>query len=196
MAKKIYAVRRGHTTGLFNSWQECREAVHGYSGAEFKSFSERSEAEEYLSGAAAHAPNPTAEATAYVDGSFSAESGSFSYGAVIFHNGEEHEFCKAFTDPEMAAMRNVAGEIMGAEFVMRYCLEQGIKSVNIFYDYEGIEKWCTGAWKAGKPGTIHYSLYYKSICDRLTVNFVKVKGHSGDILNDRADALAKSALGL
>ena len=33
--KKIYAVRKGHKTGLFATWAECQKAVSGYSGAEF-----------------------------------------------------------------------------------------------------------------------------------------------------------------
>ena len=32
--KKIYAVRKGHKTGLFYTWDECKKAVHGYSGAD------------------------------------------------------------------------------------------------------------------------------------------------------------------
>ena len=39
--KKIYAVRKGHKTGLFATWAECQKAVSGYSGAEFRGFTER-----------------------------------------------------------------------------------------------------------------------------------------------------------
>ena len=34
--KKIYAVRKGHKTGLFYTWDECKKAVYGYSGAEYE----------------------------------------------------------------------------------------------------------------------------------------------------------------
>jgi len=93
-------------------------------------------------------------------------------------------------------MRNVAGEIKCAEKAMRYCLVNGIKEVEIVYDYAGIERWCTGEWKANKPGTIAYKEFYDSLTDRLNVTFRKVKGHSGDTFNDLADQLARSALGL
>jgi ribonuclease HI len=46
--KKIYAVRRGRETGIFDSWKECQKQVSGYSGSEFKSFLNTEEALEYL----------------------------------------------------------------------------------------------------------------------------------------------------
>ncbi len=51
MAKKVYAVRRGKVTGLFDTWDECRDSVYGYPGAEYKSFGTREAAEDYLAGA-------------------------------------------------------------------------------------------------------------------------------------------------
>ena len=50
MAKKVYAVRRGKITGLFDTWDECRDSVYGYPGAEYKSFGTREAAEDYLAG--------------------------------------------------------------------------------------------------------------------------------------------------
>ena len=46
--KKIYAVRKGHKTGLFNTWAECQKATAGYSGAEFRGFTEKEEALAFL----------------------------------------------------------------------------------------------------------------------------------------------------
>ena len=48
--KKVFAVKRGKTTGLFYSWAECQESVDGYPGAEFKGFSAEEEAKAYLEG--------------------------------------------------------------------------------------------------------------------------------------------------
>lgn len=93
-------------------------------------------------------------------------------------------------------MRNVAGEIKGAQKAMQFCVNNDIGSIDIYYDYDGIEKWCTGVWKAKKSGTIAYKTFYDSIKDKIRVKFVKVVGHSGDKYNDLADKLAKSALGI
>ena len=93
-------------------------------------------------------------------------------------------------------MRNVAGEIYGSMAAMKYALEKGIKKLSIYYDYMGIAKWCTGAWKANKTGTRAYQAFYQEVIKKVQVHFVKVKGHSNDKYNDRADHLAKSALGI
>lgn len=38
---KFYVVWKGRKTGLFNSWEECKEQVHGYDKAVYKSFKNR-----------------------------------------------------------------------------------------------------------------------------------------------------------
>lgn len=189
---KYYAVKNGRKIGIFTDWESCRIQVEGFSGAEFKSFSKEGDAKAYLTETKKEPPEET---VAYVDGSFNAKTGEYSFGAVIFTDGEALEFSEKFSDAEMAEMRNVAGEIKGAEFVMRYCLENGIKSIKIVYDYMGIEAWATGKWKTNKKGTAAYKTYYDSIKGQLFVEFEKVKGHSGDKYNDMADTLAKRALG-
>ncbi len=191
---KYYAVKNGRKIGIFESWDECKRQVMGFSGASYKSFSNRLDAENFIKGESEK--KEKSEFYAYVDGSFSKDKLEFSYGAVLFKDGEVLEFSEKFSDPELISMRNVAGEIKGAEFVMRYCIENGISEIDIYYDYMGIEKWCTGEWQANKPGTISYRDYYNSIKNKLAVNFIKVKGHSGDKYNDLADLLAKKALGI
>lgn len=206
MPTKYYAVKQGRKPGIYTTWEECKKQVTGFSGAIYKSFPSHSAAEEFLEIQTAKAsPVPAApgqpdlrgaEAAAYVDGSYLHSSKRFSYGAVIYHNGKEYLFSEAFNDPALAEMRNVAGEIMGARKAIEFCLEHQIKSVTLYYDYQGIESWCTGAWKANKPGTIAYKQFYDNASTRLKVQFVKVKGHSGDVCNDLVDSLAKKALGI
>lgn len=196
--KKYYAVANGRIPGIYNSWDECKKQTDGFSGAIFKSFSNKEEAIRFI--------NPDYQnkidlddtncAIAYVDGSYLHEIKKFSFGAVIFHNGNEFHFCEAFSDSELVSMRNVAGEIKGAEFAMNYCIEHKIPSLCIYYDYQGIEKWCDGSWKATKPGTIAYKNTYLECAKLINISFCKVVGHSGDKYNELADKLAKSALGI
>ncbi|GAA0469355.1 viroplasmin family protein [Alkalibacillus silvisoli] len=200
MSKKYYAVKQGKKTGIFTTWNECKQNVHGYPGAEYKSFTSKAQAENYLTGTQEtddpekdRGTESEAEVVAYVDGSFNEVSSEFSYGSVIFYQGEQTHFAEKFSDPDLVSMRNVAGEIKGSERAMAFAVEKGAKSLTIHHDYEGISKWCTGEWKAKKPGTIAYKQCFDNIKNDVKVKFVKVKSHSGDEFNDLADKLAKDA---
>lgn len=196
MAKKFYAVREGRQTGIFYTWDECKKQTVGYSGAVYKSFTTIEDANSFLNIGKIDETEIFDGVVAYVDGSYDKNTHQFSYGVIILNNGEEHEFYQKFDDKDLADMRNVAGEIKGSEFAMRYCIENNIKSIKIYYDYEGVARWCLGEWKTNKDGTKAYKAYYDSIKNHLKVHFIKVKSHSGDKYNDVADYLAKKALGL
>lgn len=45
---KFYAVKNGRTPGIYNTWDECKEQVNGYSNAVFKSFETKEDAIAYL----------------------------------------------------------------------------------------------------------------------------------------------------
>ena len=202
--KKIYAVRKGRQAGLFYSWPACQEQIKGYSGAEYKSFSTEEEANVYVAGGASLAmlapvemmdPGPETM-LAYVDGSYNVKTKEYAAGVVALWQGQEITFSEKADDAELRGMRNVAGEIMGAQIAMKYAAEQGVRTLVIFHDYEGVEKWCTRAWEAKQNGTQRYKAYYDKIEQQLDIRFVKVKAHSGDQYNEQADRLAKNALGL
>lgn len=63
--------------------------------------------------------------------------------------------------------------------------------IEIHYDYNGIERWVTGEWKAKKEETEIYRDKMRSFFEMIDIGFVHVKGHSGDKYNDKADGLAK-----
>jgi ribonuclease HI len=46
--KKFYAVKVGHKTGIFSSWQECSFAIKGFSGPCFNFFFSLEEALAFL----------------------------------------------------------------------------------------------------------------------------------------------------
>lgn len=196
--KKYYAVRKGKCVGIYNTWDECKSQVNGFSGAEYKSFSNLEEANEYIYGKKeskiAYNGN-TVEA--YVDGSYEHCIKEYGSGVVILKDGN---ILKTYSikgnDEFLVTMRNVAGEIEAAKLAMNYCMEENIENLILYFDYEGIEKWCTGAWKTNKSGTIEYKAFYDKVKEKLNVKFVKVKAHSGDKYNEEADKLAKKAIGI
>lgn len=48
MAKKYYAVRVGHTPGIYVTWADCEVQVKGFPGAQYKSFTTEAEAKAYM----------------------------------------------------------------------------------------------------------------------------------------------------
>lgn len=220
MASKFYAVKKGKAPGIYRTWAECSAQVHGFSGAIYKSFQTMEEAESFMgnmsSPTSIKSNNPkknistmsapsiedilegryTDVAVAYVDGSYYHPAKTFSFGAVIAYQGEEYHFNGKSQEETLVSMRNVAGEIKGAECAMQFAVEHNCNKIYIYHDYEGIARWCLGEWKANKEGTKDYKAFYDKMKEKVEISFVKVKGHSNDKYNDLADMLAKQALGL
>ena len=207
--KKIYAVRKGHKTGLFYTWEECKKAVQGYSGAEYKGFFTKEEAEAFLNIKIDRVALDTKKGVTptdleiatkdqlvvYVDGSFDVSLQKYSFGCVILlEDGRVIERCGNGEEPELLAIRNVAGEMYGAMYAVQWALKNGYSSVVLHYDYEGIEKWATGIWNAKNPHTQKYVAFMKKLQEQIKVIFQKVKAHSGNYYNEQVDKLAKKAL--
>ena len=206
--KKIYAVRKGKTTGIFYSWDECSASVNGYPGAEYKSFTIKEEANAYLGNSFAAqieeekkdqkntAPDRTESTlTAYVDGSFDPSIGKYAFGCILLTpDGEIIRESGNGQDPESLAIRNVAGEMLGAMYAVQWAINHGYPSLTIYYDYEGIAKWAQGDWKAKNKRTQQYAEFMNGKRSYIQLTFQKVKAHSGDHYNEEVDKLAKSAL--
>lgn len=195
--KKFYAVKAGRKPGIYLSWDACKAQITGFSGAVYKGFETEDEARLFLLDSRIEKETSEDALVAYVDGSYNVATKEFSYGMVLLEAGEViAKECEKSNDASLAAMRNVAGEIKGAEAAMRYAKEHDRKELVIYHDYEGIAKWCLGEWKANKEGTKAYKAFYDAVSRQIQITFVKVKGHSGDTYNEMADQLAKQALGL
>ena len=206
--KKIYAVRKGHKTGLFATWAECQKAVSGYSGAEFRGFTEKEEALAFLnmettgnvSGdkakeAAGIVEVPENMVIAYVDGSFEKSIGRYAFGCVILTpDGQEIRKSGSGSDSAGVAIRNVAGEMLAAMNAVRYAMQNGYKSVNICYDYSGIEMWATGEWKTNNELTMKYARAMQEWGEKISIMFQKVAAHTGIEYNEAVDQLAKFAV--
>lgn len=207
MAQKYYAVRKGRQLGIYTDWSECEKQIKGFSGAEYKSFLTQEEAQNYINNtisttSAESNNNTTLKATKgnntvqiYVDGSYSESYNLASFGYIILKNDNEiYRHYDIVDNPNVIDMRNVAGELAGVMSALSWAKNNDITEVTIFYDYEGIEKWTTGEWKAKKENTILYKKFIENISNTIKIIFIKVKAHSGNKYNELADTLAKSAL--
>ena len=197
MTSKYYAVKKGKKPGVYRTWDECKAQTDGFSGAIFKSFKTQEEAEAFIGNKKEDTiEDKKPQVYAFVDGSFNVKTGVYGYGGFLFDGQDKHILSGSGDDAEMATMRNVAGEILGSMAAVEKAIELGIKELSIYYDYMGIEMWATGAWKRNKEGTVAYHEYMNSVRDKIQINFVKVKGHSGVEGNEEADILAKKAVGV
>ena len=212
--KKVYAVKKGKMTGLFDTWEKCREAVHGCPGAEFKGFATEEEASAYL-GCGADASETDGDSSdrkkglkketeqgrkeeglaAYVDGSFDQSVGKYAFGCILLIPGGGELWISGSGDnPDSLAIRNVAGEMLGAMHAVQWAVRNGYDFLKIYYDYEGIEKWASGIWKAKNTLTQKYAQYMRNNSRKLCISFQKVRAHTGDHYNEQVDKLARGAL--
>lgn len=192
---KYYAVKKGKKPGIYMTWDECKNQVSGFSGAVYKSFTTKQEAEAFIQDTPKMIDIPGL--VAYVDGSYNIKTQEYGYGCVLIDGNQviKTDFGKGHNQ-DYCSMRNVAGEILGSEVAIDYAINHGYEAIYIYYDYEGIEKWANGSWKANKEGTQRYQQFIKEKREKIAIQFIKVLAHSGDLYNEMADQLAKKAVGI
>lgn len=192
---KYYAVKKGRNPGIYTSWDSCLEEVKGYSGAIYKSFKTLEDANEFVTGIKEEIEIGPNSAIAYVDGSYNQKLKTYGAGVVYITEGEEIELMKSFDD-SYHTHRNVAGEVKASELAIAKAIEDKKNQIIIYHDYQGIASWATGDWKTNNDLTKSYKKFIDEARKNIGIDFVKVKGHSNDKYNDRADSLAKTACGI
>lgn len=136
-------------------------------------------------------------AYAFTDGSYNNSTNVYGCGGFLVVNGEKNIIQASGINPEMASMHNVAGEILGSMKALEMAVEKGVTYITLFYDYEGIQRWVDGSWKAKNDNTAYYRDFVRGLIDLgLKIDFVHSKGHSNIDGNEEADKLAKEAVGL
>lgn len=212
--KKIYAIKVGRNPGIYQTWEQAKEQVEGFSESVYKSFSTLEEAEAFISENSSSVSINLSndlnnkiqhqidnlnndQVIAFVDGSYAPDVNGkekCAFGSVIINNGEKTVLYKSFIDQESLKIRNIAGELRASTESILWAIENKKKEITIFYDYEGVEKWATKEWQAKSPITKDYCKFCNEKSNLIKLNFEKVPAHSGIIYNEEADQLAKRAL--
>ena len=192
---KYYAVKKGRNPGIYQSWDSCLKEVKGYSGAIYKSFKSLEEAKAFLNDEEKKIEIGENSVIAYVDGSYNQKAKVYGSGVVYITENDQLELMKSYDDA-YHIHRNVAGEVKASEIAIEKAIEDKKEHIIIYHDYQGIESWASGAWKTNNDLTKSYKKFIDQAKKSIKISFVKVKGHSNDKLNDRADLLAKKAAGI
>lgn len=139
----------------------------------------------------------------YVDGSYNPKTKVWGGAALLMSDSDEILEEILVSDKDLNGSRQINGELESTIQSLRYVLEHldeiDDKTITIFYDYAGIEKWATGEWSARKDVAVDYKkrvqrhLMLLRYEHKIEINFSKVKAHSGEEFNEKVDRLAKSA---
>ena len=215
MAYKFYAVHKGRKPGVYTDWPSCRSQVEGFKDPVYKGFDNFMDAVKFVregettgrsgqkgkSRAAGLTGKTKGDFTpekpyAFTDGSYNSKTKVYGYGGFLVHDDTRELLTGSGSDPELASMRNVAGEILGSEAAVRKAIELGLEKLTICYDYLGVEMWATGKWKRNLAATRQYHEVMQQAMKRMEIRFVKIKSHTGVDGNEEADRLAKKSAGL
>ncbi len=210
-AKKYYGVKKGKITGVFQNWEDCKKSVDGFPGAEYKGFATYKEVCVYLGitpviGKVQEVTNvqevtdvqdagAPSRLLTYVDGSYDDSIKKYAFGCVfILPDGRIYTEYGNGDNPQSLQHRNVTGEMLGAMYAVRTAMMNGYRAVEICYDYEGIEKWVTGAWRSKTELTQKYAASMREWSRSIEITFTKVAAHTNVKYNEMADQLAKKGL--
>lgn len=131
----------------------------------------------------------------YVDGSYDDSLKKYAFGCVfLLPDGRIYTEFGNGDNPQSLKHRNVTGEMLGAMYAVKTAMMNGYSQMEICYDYEGIEKWVTGAWKSKTELTRKYGEAMRDWSRGIQIRFTKVPAHSNVKYNELADRLAKRGL--
>lgn len=208
---KFYAIKEGFDKVnekkvenlVVNTWDECLKYVKGVKGAKYKSFKTMKEAQDYFDnldgGFKKEDKNyPKDCLHIYVDGSYNAITEEYSYGVVVVENDIVMHIESGIGKSNASKnIRQIAGELEGAVKGAEYAISINRDKALIFHDYVGIAYHATGVWARKEESSKEYYEKMQNIMSKgLSISFVKVDSHTGDLFNELVDEKCKEELGI
>ena len=194
-SNKYYAVRKGTVPGIYRTWDECKDSIDQFPGAEYKSFKTEPEAIAYMNGnniSSASIVNKY-DTVAYIGSSFSEELRRSGYGIVIVRNNETTTMSNIakFQTSYYVKQKHLAAELLAVMEVIKWCEKNNIDEIVIYYKIEGLVNWANGSWKANNKLCEAYQELMKST--KVKYTFTKVPSHTHNHHQDHASKLARAA---
>jgi ribonuclease HI len=218
--KNFYAVRNGKTPGIYRTWEECKQQVDGYAGAVFKGFATQQEAEDFMRGVVARDPkkfeaqrslsvsaqameanHPEGQVIIYTDGACTGNPGPGGYGVVLFRSGQRTELSAGFrrtTNNRMEILGCIEG-LKALETPSDVALYSDSQYVVNAMKQSWAVNWRKRGWNRVQNGVLvpaaNPDLWAQmlDLCEKHRVDFRWVRGHDGNVENERCDELARVA---
>lgn len=202
-----YAVRKGRIPGIYHTWDECKTQVYRYPGAQYKKFPDITAAQVYMTEKNLHpapyisekkdadlkASFPSSDIICYTDGSCSQKRGG--YGYLYIQNQEQFEGHGPLPwhpctnqQAELYAIYKLLDDTKIDNLLIHTDSAYSIGCLTIWY-----HNWIKNGWITSQGHPVENKLLIENILQLMTnrkVQFKHVKGHSGNIFNERCDQLA------
>lgn len=133
----------------------------------------------------------------YVDGSYQDATGKpcISWAFEVWQDETSlHAASGVISDEHLLSLRNVAGECEAARQGLRWCHNHALRTVEVRFDFQGVSAWPTGSWKAKLPFTQQYAQAIREMMSAMSISWTHVRGHSGEVGNERVDQMARTAI--
>lgn len=202
MAFRFYAVRIGRKPGIYTNYQGAKSNTHKISGAQMKGFNDRNKAQAWIDELAKkpkHRDLNDRDIVAYTDGSHNKSKGIYGSGVVIMRRDKIiAEISIMGNEPTFLKSNQAPGELFAILHALQWAIDNKCGHITIRHDFSTASKIAQGLCKATAPVSREYSLRYTGLAKIIGDNnivFEKVKAHSGDVGNARADRLARIACG-
>lgn len=205
--KKYYAVRRGKKTGLFTKWfgpDGAQAQVAGFPGAEFKGFPTHAEAENYLrpqSGVQSKKPQKrNHRIQVFTDGGAVGNPGPGGFGVVILRpDGRREEICGGFrwTTNNRMEMMGCIEALEALDGKIPITLHSDSRYLVDAVNKGWARTWRRRGWKkANGAPALNADLWQRLLIllEAKDIRLQWVKGHAGNIWNERCDQLVHEAI--
>ncbi len=214
--QKHYAVKKGISPGIYNSWEKCKLQVHRVKGAQYKSFNTKQEAEHYLNGVKTHQyhkntstqhqssqySNNENEIKVWTDGACKnngTNKASAGVGVWFAPNDDRNISEPLFGERQTNQRAELMAAIRCVEITNNSLKNHKITKLMVYTDSMYVKKGITEWVHAWKKKQWNVALTNKDLWEKLsllvddcelTISWVHVRAHSGIYGNECADKLA------
>jgi ribonuclease HI len=132
---------------------------------------------------------------AYTDGGWDYKNNcAGSYAAIIIR--EDKSEVSLCSTKALFNTTNNQMELLAVLKVLHFISveEKEKASVTIYTDSQNVIGWCSLGWKRNTPGLIPFLEEIDKMMTKVDVKFVKVKGHSDNIYNNKVDRLCSNVI--